>query len=83
MFTLVIRDGRVVRGRGRIPPRLASEIEDIIDREGVTSARIKGVLRDGQPVLLFDGEMSPGTMQQMRNVIGQFSAAEVRSGKKQ
>jgi hypothetical protein len=82
LFSIVIRDGRIIRSQGRIPPRLASEIADIIDREGVTVARIRGVLRDGKPVLLFDGEMTPGTEQQMRNVMGQFSAAEVRSGKK-
>jgi hypothetical protein len=82
LFTLIIREGRVARSSGRIPPRLLSEIADIVDRAGVTHAKIRGVMRDGRPVLLFEGEMSPGIQQQMRNVVGQFTAAEIRSGKK-
>ena len=82
LFTLVIRDGRIARSSGKIPPRLLFEVGEIVDRAGVTQARIRGVLRDGHPVLLFEGEMDPGTQQQMRNVVGQFSAAEIRSGKR-
>lgn len=83
LFVVTIRDGRVARSRGRIPPRLLSEIADIIERAGVVRARIRGVVRDGRPVLLFDGEMSPGTMQQMRNVVGQFTAGEIRNRRPQ
>ena len=82
LFTLIIREGRIARSHGRIPPRLLSEIADIIERAGVIQARIRGVVRDGRPVLLFEGEMSPGTQQQMRNVMGQFSASEIRTGRK-
>ena len=82
LFVLTIRDGRIARSKGRIPPRLLSEIADIVDRAGVTRARILGVVRDGRPVLLFDGEMSPGTTQQMRNVVGQFTAGEIRTSRK-
>lgn len=82
LFTLHIREGRIARSSGRIPARLLSEIADIVDRAGVTRGRIRGVVRDGKAVLLFEGEMSPGTQQQMRNVMGQFSAAEIRGGRK-
>lgn len=77
-----VREGRIARSSGRIPPRLLAEIADIVDRAGVINAKIRGVVRDGRPVLLFEGEMSPGTQQQMRNVVGQFTAGEIRSGRK-
>ncbi|HXS18065.1 MAG TPA: DUF3634 family protein [Polyangiaceae bacterium] len=80
LFTVMIRDGKVSRVRGRIPPRLMSEIRDIVSRAGVTQARFVAVSRDGAPVLHFKGEMDPGLAQQMRNVVGQFSVGEIRSG---
>lgn len=82
LFVLIIREGRIARSSGRIPPRLLAEIADIIERTGVIHGRIRGVVRDGQPVLLFEGEMSTGTQQQMRNVVGQFTTGEIRSGRK-
>lgn len=82
LFTLVVRGGKIRKSQGRIPPRLLREIQDIIETTGVTHAKIRGVTRDGEPVLQFDGEMSPGTQQQMRNVMGQFSTGEIRGGRK-
>jgi hypothetical protein len=82
LFSLRVKNGRITRSQGRIPPRLFREIEEILERAGVTQAKIRGVVRDGMPVLQFDGEMSPGTQQQMRNVMGQFTAGEIRGGKK-
>jgi len=80
LFTVVIRDGKVSKVRGRIPPRLMSEIRDIVSRAGVTQARFVAVSRDGAPVLRFVGEMDPGFSQQMRNVVGQFSVGEIQNG---
>jgi hypothetical protein len=82
LFTVKVRQGRISRTQGRIPPRLHAEIVEIIERANVTHANIRGVIRDGRPVLLFEGEMSSGTQQQMRNVVGQFSTSEIRSGRR-
>lgn len=81
LFTVKVREGRISRIHGRIPPRLLSEITDIILRANVAHANIRGVVRDGRPVLIFEGEMSPGTQQQMRNVVGQFDTGEFRTGR--
>lgn len=81
LFTLKIRGGRVVSSWGRLPPRLLQELVEIVDRAGVVRANVRCVVRDGRPVLLFEGEMSPGTSQSMRNVLGQFTVQEIRSGR--
>ncbi len=83
LFTIRVRDGRVVRARGRVPARLLSEVAEIVERAGVTRADIRAVTRDGRPVLDFRGEVTQGTMQQMRNVVGQFTAHEIESGPRQ
>ncbi|MCH2108938.1 MAG: DUF3634 family protein [Polyangiaceae bacterium] len=82
LFTLKVQDGRIVASKGRIPPRMLSDIADIIERGGVSKATIRGVIRDERPVLLFRGELSPDTQQQMRNVVGQFNATQIRGSKK-
>jgi dissimilatory sulfite reductase (desulfoviridin) alpha/beta subunit len=81
LFVVSVREGRVARTNGRIPARLLSEIADIIERGGVTRANIRATVRDGAPVLHFEGDMSPGIQQQVRNVVGQFSAAQIRNSK--
>jgi hypothetical protein len=78
LFVLQIDGGRVVSSRGRIPPRLLADVGDIVERSGVGRARVRGIVRAGRPVLLFEGELDPGTQQQMRNVVGQFSVVEIR-----
>lgn len=80
LFTLKVRKGRIVRSSGTIPPRLMADIADIVERAGVVQAKIKGLVKDGKPVLSFNGEMSPSVEQQMRNVVGQFSTAQIRQG---
>jgi hypothetical protein len=80
LFTVTVRDGKVVRVRGRIPPRLMGEIKDIVARAGVTQAKFRATSRDGQPILHFEGEMDPNLAQQMRNVVGQFTVGQIRTG---
>lgn len=80
LFTVRVRDGRIASTRGRIPARLLSEIADIVERGGVARANIRAVSRDGRPVLQFAGEMAPGPAQQMRNVVGQFTSGQIKSG---
>jgi len=81
LFVVKIREGRVAFSRGRIPAELLADIADIVARAGVTRAEFRGVVSDGAPRLLFQGEMSPGVQQQLRNVVGTFSTTQIRQGK--
>lgn len=82
LFTVTVRNGQVARVRGRVPPRLLAEIEDIIAQASVTNAHFEAKTRDGSPVLHFEGEMDPTTIQQMRNVMGQFTVGQIRNSPK-
>lgn len=81
LFLVKIREGRVSFARGRIPPELLADIADIVARAGVLRADIRGVARDGAPVLQFRGEMSPGVQQQLRNVVATYTVSQIRHGK--
>lgn len=78
LFRIDIEEGQVTRVRGRVPPRMLADIKDVALRGGVLRATLRGVMRDGRPVLHFDGELDPGLQQQLRNVMGQFRAHDFR-----
>lgn len=82
LFRLRIKNGRIVSARGRIPSRLFSDLREIAERGHVRAAKISALIRDGEVTLHIDGEFSPDVLQSMRNVAGQFTAAEIRAGKK-
>lgn len=82
LFDLVVQDGRITKSNGRIPPRLLADVADVVERVGLARARIRCVVRGGRPTLLFEGEISDGTGQMLRNVVGQFSASEIRGSRR-
>jgi hypothetical protein len=81
LFELVVNDGRIVKSQGRIPPRLLSDVSDIIARTDLHRVRIRCVVRGGRPALQFDGEIGEGTQQMLRNVVGQFDKNEIRGSR--
>ena len=82
LFELVVESGRIVRTSGRIPPRLLADIADIVERTGLSRARIRCVVRSRRPALTLEGEIGAGTGQMLRNVVGQFDVSEIRGGRR-
>jgi hypothetical protein len=80
LFTLSVEGGRIVRVQGHLPPRLLSELRDVVERARLPRARLVAVARDGLPALTSDAPLSEGLEQQLRNVLGQFSVAQIRRG---
>lgn len=81
LFVVRVREGKITRVRGKIPPRALDEIRDVIRRAHVKRAKIRALVRDGQPVIRIRGEFDPGFLQVLRNVIGQYSLAELRAAR--
>lgn len=82
LFEMLVENGRITRSHGRIPPRLLADIADVVERVGLARVRIRCVQRSGRPALVFEGEIGDGAAQMLRNVVGQFSATEIRGGKR-
>jgi hypothetical protein len=77
---------RVVRGtalhiRGRVPPALFSAIAEVVARPPIERATLRAVLRGRVPTLEVGGNVPDYQIQQLRNVLGQFPAARIRSGR--
>jgi len=79
LFSIRVESGRTRLVRGRIPPRLLSDIEDVLHRARVSSATIRVVTERGEPKLVAP-DLSDGTRQQLRNVIGTYRVAQIRAG---
>lgn len=78
LFVLRIDDGKVRVVRGRIPKRLLDGIADIAEKSRVSGVRVRVISEGGSPRLVPD-ELSPELAQRIRNVVGQFTVAEIRN----
>jgi hypothetical protein len=76
LFFLRVRAGRVAVRRGRIPQRLLDDIAEIVG--GVHDATLRGVIEEGKPRLYAEGDLRAEHKQRLRNVIGTWSAAQIR-----
>ncbi len=77
LFYLRVRAGKVSVVRGRIPKRLLDDIADVVSR--VESATLRGVVEDRRPRLYAEGHLSPEEKQRLRNSIGTWSTAQIRT----
>jgi len=77
LFFLRIHGGKISVRRGRIPQRLLDDITDVV--RGVDRAALRGVVEEGKPRLYADGEIAPEQKQRLRNLIGTWSTAQIRT----
>lgn len=77
LFELRVHEGKVVSARGRVPPELLRDLEDVFAR-----ARAEGALRvhleNGRAQVAGAGMDEP-TLQRARNVVGRFPIARLKT----
>ncbi len=75
---LEVHGGRAVVRRGKLPPRLRQDLDDVLRRAGVQRVRLR-VLRAGDAARLeIRPSLGAGTEQQLRNVLGTWPLARLR-----
>lgn len=79
LFELSIQDGKITIVRGAIPPALFDEIRDIVRIGRVEHGTIRVVKDRGDAKLVCSPEMDDATVQRIRNVLGRFPAATLRT----
>lgn len=80
LAVLTVDAGRARFKRGRLPPRAERELLEIL-ADASAPARVLIVLEGGQPRVVARG-LDEGQVQRLRNVVGQFSVVEFRSGRR-
>jgi len=73
--------GRIERLSGRAPADLASDIEDVL-RAGRATGRVLLRLEGGRVVVHARGGIDENTKQRLRNVVGRFPVARLRTARR-
>ena len=81
LFVIRICDGKTKFARGRIPFELLTEIRDVVAREQLPDATLKVVVEEAVPRLIAPSSIPHGEIQQLRNLVGRFSVAQIRAGR--
>jgi hypothetical protein len=78
LFVVRIHEGHARLVRGRIPPRLLDDLGDVV--RGVPSGRLHCLSESGKPALYTVGEFDAAERQRLRNLVGTWTVAQIRSG---
>ena len=81
LFCVSVRGGRALLVRGRVPPRLWTELVHVARRDRIQRGTIRAVKDGGRVRLLFDG-VSDSTAQRLRNALGNAGLASMRVAEK-
>ena len=79
LFVIEVDAGRVRLRRGRLPHALFGDLQDVVKRARIASARIS-VVRDGDGPRVLAPSLDAGQLQQLRNVVGTYPLAKIRAG---
>ena len=79
LFLIRVEGGQTRFIRGRIPPRLLSEINEVVKRAKIESTQIRVVVEGGEPHVVAP-ELTEGIRQQLRNVVGTYKLPQIRAG---
>jgi hypothetical protein len=83
LFCVRVREGRVRVVRGRIPPKLLTDIGDIVRRPApIEEVVLRVVVEDRAPRVYVQGELSDAQRQQLRNVVSMWPVAKIRNAPK-
>ena len=77
VLSLRARDGRVIALRGRAPGELLRDLQDIFERSRATGQLELRLDSGGVAVTMRDFDAA--TQQQIRNVVGRFPAARLKT----
>lgn len=72
-----VRNGKLEVVRGGIAPRVLEDVRDVVKRPRVKSATIRIVRSRGRAQLEARGDFTGAQLQQLRNVIGTVSLAQL------
>ncbi len=80
IFCLSVRNGRILLVRGRIPPSLLHDFEDVARRCNVRRASLRGVAEQHHARIVASG-IDESTAQRFRNVFGTHPIQKLRGAK--
>jgi hypothetical protein len=80
VFEVRASNGKVVSARGRMPPEMLHDVTDVLARAKATGT-VRGRLEQGKVAVRASG-LDEGVVQRLRNVVGRFPAARIKTAKR-
>jgi hypothetical protein len=77
LLCVEVRAGRVRRVRGRAPVALMDDFTVIL--KAVPDATVRVVVENRKPAVRARGRVGPDEMQRLRNVVGRYTTAQMRT----
>jgi hypothetical protein len=83
LFLVRVQGGKARLVRGRIPPKLLGDIDDVAAATGASEAEVRAVVEDGKTAVYVHGRNIPRDMRQrLRNTISLWPVAKIRNAPK-
>lgn len=79
LFVASVQNGRFVSIRGHMPKRLHRDLEDVLRLRPVSKAMVRVVVQSKRPALEAKGDIRENEIQRLRNVVGTWDVAKIRS----
>ncbi len=79
---LDITAGDVVVRRGGLAPRVLADLRDVAARPKIGHATLRIVRERGHAALELHGDVPPGQLQQLRNVVGSVPLAKLANARR-
>ncbi len=70
--------GQIVTMKGRLPRRLLGDVRDVLAMAPHPTGRLRCYSSQRRPVWQYSGSFSEDHRQRLRNVLGQWSVAQLR-----
>ena len=77
LFVIDVHDGKPTVRRGRLPQRLLDDIGDVV--RGVSHAKLHCTSENGKPRLSAKGAVGSDQSQRLRNIVGTWTVAQLRT----
>lgn len=82
LFVIIVRNGKSKVVRGRLPPRLFDDIDDVLRRPPVDDGEVRVVAEQMRPRVFVSGSINEVQAQRIRNVVGRFDITQIRTGRR-
>lgn len=82
LFKVRVSNGKVRFVRGRMPPGLLSDLEDIVRSSSIESAELRAIRQGGRAEIVARGAWSPEQLQRVRNIVATYSLQRILAGRR-
>jgi hypothetical protein len=82
LFKLRVSNGRLRFVRGRIPPGLLSDLEDVVRASPIEGAELRAIREGGRAEVVARGAWTPEQLQRVRNSVGLYSLQRIAAGQR-